>query len=93
MLVENELKKLQKVDAAYFRGKSQCEENGTQNYLVFQPMYRYFKSIAGVGSGNYIYFLKSKSLSDEGLLHLTIKLLQNEVFMVPKQKANSMEAV
>ena len=53
-LVENELKKLQKFDAAYFRGKSHFEEDGTQNYLVFQPMYRYFKRFAGVGSGNCI---------------------------------------
>ena len=28
-------------------------------------MYRYFKRAAGVGSGNYIYFCKSKGLSDE----------------------------
>ena len=42
LLVESELKKLQKLDAAYFRGKSPFEEDGTQNYLVFQPMYRYF---------------------------------------------------
>ena len=27
-------------------------------------MYRYFKRIAGLGSGNYIYFWKSKRLSD-----------------------------
>ena len=52
LLVENQLKKLQKFDAAYFRGKSHFEEDGTQNYLVFQPLYKYFKSIAGVGSGN-----------------------------------------
>ena len=56
LLVENDLKKLQKFDAAYFRGKSHFEEDGIQNYLVFQPMYRYFKRIADVGSGNYIYF-------------------------------------
>ena len=30
-------------------------------------MCRYFKRIAGVGSGNYIYFWKSKGLSDERL--------------------------
>ena len=30
-------------------------------------MYRYFKRIVGVGSGNYIYFWKSKGLSDERL--------------------------
>ena len=39
LLVENELKKLQKFDAAYFRGKSHLEKDGTQNYLVFQAMY------------------------------------------------------
>ena len=71
LLVENELKKLQKYDAAYFRGKTHFEEDGTQNYLVFQSMYRYFKKIAGVGSGNYIYFWKSKGLSDERLGSIT----------------------
>ena len=47
------------------------EEDGTQNYLVFQPMCRYFKRIAGVGSGNYIYFWESKGLSDERLDSIT----------------------
>ena len=71
MLVKNELKKLQKIAAAYFRGKSHFEEDATQNYLVFQPMYRYFKRIAGVGSGSYIDFRKSKGLSDERLDSIT----------------------
>ena len=71
MLVENELKKLQKFNTAYFRGKNLFEEDGTQNYLVFQPMYRYFRTIGGVGSGNYIYFWKSNGLSDEGLDSIT----------------------
>ena len=65
LLVENELKKLQKFDAAYFRGKSHFEEDGTQNYFVFQPIYRYFRRIIGDGSGNYIYVWKSIGLSDE----------------------------
>ena len=77
MLVENELKKLQKFDAAYFKGKSPFEEDGTQNYLVFQPIYKYFRRIIGVGSGNYLYFWKSLGLSDERLNSNTIKLLQN----------------
>ena len=47
------------------------EEDGTQNYLVFQLMYRYFKRIAGVGGGNYIYFWKSEALSDERLDSIT----------------------
>ena len=43
LLVENELKKLEKFGAAYFKGKNYFEEDGTQNYLVFQPMYKYFE--------------------------------------------------
>ena len=58
LLDENELKKLKTSDASYFRGKNYFEEGGTQNYLVFYPMYRYFKRIADVGSGLKSYFLK-----------------------------------
>ena len=63
--VENELKKLKLFDSSYFIGKSHFEENRTQNYLVFQTMYRYFKRIAGVGNGNFIYYWKPKESSDE----------------------------
>ena len=38
---ENEFKKLKTFDSSYFRGKSHFEEDGTQNYLVFQPIKRY----------------------------------------------------
>ena len=61
------MKKLITFDSRYFRGKSHLEEDGAQNYLVFQPMYRYFKIIAGVGNGSHIYYWKSKGLSDEGI--------------------------
>ena len=60
-----ESKKIKAFDLSYFRGKSHFKEDGTQNYLVCQPIYRYFKRIAGVGSGNYIYFWKSRGFSDE----------------------------
>ena len=30
-------------------------------------MYRYFKRVAGAGTGNYIYFWKSKGLSDKNI--------------------------
>ena len=53
-------KKLQTFDSVYFRGRSHFEEDGTQNCLVFQPIYRYFKRVAGAGTGNYIYCCKSK---------------------------------
>ena len=68
MLVENELKKIQKFDAAYFRDKNHFEEDGTQNYLVFQPIHKYFKRIA---RGDYINLWKSKGLSDERLDSIT----------------------
>ena len=58
LLVENELKKLKTFDLIYFRGKIHFEEDGTQNYLILQPMYRYFKQIAGVGNDNYIYYFR-----------------------------------
>ena len=35
LLDENELKKLKIFDSSYFIGKSNFEEDGTQNYLVF----------------------------------------------------------
>ena len=50
LLVENELKKLKK---SFWQNHF---EGGTQNYLVFQPMCRYFKRAVGVGNGNYIYY-------------------------------------
>ena len=59
------MKKLKTFDSSYFIGKSHFEEDGTQNYLVFQPMYRYVKKITGVGNGSYIYYWKSKGLSDK----------------------------
>ena len=43
VLAENELNNLKTFDSSYFIGKSHSEEDGTQNYLVFQSMYRYFK--------------------------------------------------
>ena len=65
LLAKNEFKKIETFDSIYFRGKSHFEEDGTPNYLVFQPRQRYFKIIAGVGNGNHIYYWKSKGLSDE----------------------------
>ena len=38
LLVENELKNRQTFDSSYFKDKSHFEEDGSQNYLVFQPM-------------------------------------------------------
>ena len=59
---KNELKKLKTFYLSYFIGKSHFEENGTQNYLVFQPINRYFKVIANT---LYTSSWKSKGLSDQ----------------------------
>ena len=45
LLDENELKKLKTFDLSQFIGKSHFEEDGTQNYLVFQTPNKYFKII------------------------------------------------
>ena len=45
-----------------FRGKNCFDEDGTQNYLVFQQKMRYFRIIANT---KYISSWKSKGLSDE----------------------------
>ena len=62
VLVENELKKLKTFDSSYFIGKSQFDEDGVQNYLVFQPLNKYFKVTA---STNYVSTWQSKGPSDE----------------------------
>ena len=60
--------KLETFNSIYFRGKSHFEDDGTQNWLVFQPIKKYFKKIAGVSNGRYVYYVyyrQSKGLSDE----------------------------
>ena len=64
LLVENELNTLKPFDSSYFIGKSHFEEDGTQNYLVFQPINRYFKVIANT---DYVSSWKSKGLSAESI--------------------------
>ena len=64
LLVENGLKELKTFDSSYFISKSHFEEDGTQNYLVFQPINRYFKVIANT---DYVSSCKSKGLSAESV--------------------------
>ena len=56
--------KLQTFDSSYFCGKSHFEGDGTQNYLVFQPIYRYIEKI---GDTERISAWKSKGLSFESI--------------------------
>ena len=63
-LVENELKKLKAFNLSCFIGKSHFEEDGTQIYLVFQPINKYFKVIT---NSRYVSSWKSKILSAESI--------------------------
>ena len=65
MLVQNELNQLKTFKSSYFIGNSHFDEDGTQNYLVFQPIYRYFK----LNTTNTLYILswQSKGLSNENI--------------------------
>ena len=62
--LEKNIKKLQTFDSGYFRGKSYFDEDGKQNYLVFLPIFRYFRLIT---NKKYISSWKSKGLSDEAI--------------------------
>ena len=79
LLVENELKKLKTFDLSYFIGKSHFNEDGTQNYLVFQPLNKYFKLITNTLSilyGNLRdYLLKQLTLLLQAFLHQLIMLV------------------
>ena len=75
LLVENELNKLKTFDSCYFIGKSHFEENGTQNYLAFQPKKRSFK----IGNSDYVYCgnLKDYPLK---VLHILLHII---IFLIP----------
>ena len=82
VLIENELKKLKAFISSYFIDKSHFEKDGTQNYLVFQQITRYFKILPNT---NYILSWKSKDyplklqnhILHHHLLHLIIILYQH----------------
>ena len=52
---------------SYFIGKGYFDEGGTQNYLVFQPIIRYFKVNTIIGVIDYVLSWKSKGLSVEAI--------------------------
>ena len=58
------MKKLKTFDLSYYIGKSYFEEDGTPNYLIFQPMSKYFKLVTNT---DYISSWKSKGLSSESI--------------------------
>ena len=67
MLVENELNKLKTFNSSYFIGKSHFDEDGTQNYLIFQPMYRYFQVFSITQYVEYVSEWGSKGLSNSSI--------------------------
>ena len=74
LLIENELNKLKNFDSNYFIGKSHFEEDGTQNYLVFQPIIRYFK-VNTITNTDYVSSWKSKGSSAESIKPPTPELI------------------
>ena len=64
LLVESELSKLKTFDSNYNNIKRYFEGDRKPNYLIFQPISRYFKIIANT---KYISSWKSKGLSDESI--------------------------
>ena len=69
--IENELKKLKTFDLSSFIGKSHFEEDGTQNYLVFQSMHKYFKLFSISQYLEYVSEWKSKGLSSESIKEIS----------------------
>ena len=61
--VKNILNNLKNFYLSYFIGKSEFDEDGTQNYLVFQPLFRYFK--LNTKAAGAISSWKSRGLSNE----------------------------
>ena len=56
--------KLQAFDSSYFSGKSHFDDIDTQNYLLLQSIYKFFKRIA---NSNYISTWKSKEFFHESI--------------------------
>ena len=52
-------------DASYFKGENYFDNDGVQNYFVFQPMYKYFKRVIDSTDNTvYLHYWQSKGLSD-----------------------------
>ena len=56
------MNKLKAFDSSYFIGKSHFGGDGTQNYLVFQPIYRYSRLITNISK---ILLWRSTGLSNK----------------------------
>ena len=55
-------------DLSYYRGKQYFDEGrGKQNYLVFLPMGKYFKSNSVANAADYVLSWQSKGISNESI--------------------------
>ena len=63
LLVENELNKLKTFDSSYFHRKNYFDEDGNQNYYIFQPISKYLK-VLYVNDITYVLSWKSRGLND-----------------------------
>ena len=78
---QDKIVKLQAFDSSFFRVKSDFEDGGAQNYLVFQQIFKYFKFIINSSS---ITKWTCKVLLKKVLqrLHQKIIFLQSNVLMI-----------
>ena len=79
LIVENELNKLKTFDSSYFHGKNYFDEDGNQNYYIFQPISKYLK-VAYVNNITYVLSWKSRGLNDgkiESIKTIEVKLYVN----------------
>ena len=65
LVIENKFKKIKTFGSSYFRGESHFKDEGTQNWLVFQPIHRYFKTASD--NPRIILLWKSKGLFDKSI--------------------------
>ena len=71
------MNQLKVFDSSYYIGQSHFEEDGKQNYLVFQPVIWHFRLVTSTDN---ILPWKSKGLSAETITvpnHMIIVLFQN----------------
>ena len=72
------MKKLKTFDLGYFIGKRHFDEDGTQNYLVFHPIHKYFEFV-NINNKWYITSWKSKKLSEESINPLINYYYNNKI--------------
>ena len=88
---QDKIVKLQAFDSSFFRGNSHFEDDGTQNYLVFQPIYRDFKKIGNVfifQRGNVKNYLPDESIKPPATSDNSLAPSLNSIGVKPRRKFN-----